>query len=201
MLIILLLFSLLQNSSDQSQIFLPIDNTMQLSADELPLTNIGQFGLLRSERPGIPAHLHTGIDIKRPGDNYTNEPIYPIAKGAVISKRDDGPFAQLIIEHTDNSLKFWTVYEHIAGIMVAVNDSINPETAIARFMDRDELNIYGWQFDHFHFEVLKIEPIPLKANPKTPERFYNSYTLICYNQRDLNKYFYNPIEFLKQKID
>ena len=145
----------------------PINTPNRKSIEFIELTNIGQFGLLRKERPGIPAHYHTGIDIKRPKNNYQDEPIFPISEGMVISKRQDGPYAQLILEH-GNELKFWTVYEHIAGIKVNLFDKVNAKTPIARFMNKNELNKYGWQFDHFHFEVLKVKPIQLKRDNSKP---------------------------------
>lgn len=178
-----------------TEIFLPINNPDNRSIEDIQLTEIGRFGLWRKDRPNVPGHFHTGIDIMRPSNNYQNEPVFPIAPGIVISKRDDGPYAQLIIEHQLEEMIFWTVYEHVAGILVSVNDTVYPGTPIARFMNRNELNEYGWQFDHFHFEVLKIKPLRLDPAPNTTERYYNSYSLCCYSINDLNKYFYNPIEF------
>jgi len=179
---------------------IPINSMNRRSISNVELTEIGKFGLLRKERPGVPAHFHTGIDIKRPVKNYQNESIFPIAEGVVISKRQDGPYAQLIIEHeTDH--KFWTVYEHIAGIEVNLFDNVSPETPIARFMNENELNRYGWQFDHFHFEVLKEQPIRLKRDNSKPERLFASYTLTCYTIDDLNKYFYNPLDYLEKHLD
>jgi len=151
-------------------------------------------------RPGIRAHFHTGIDIKRPTKNYQAEPIFPIFEGIVISKRQDGPYAQLIIEHEDNH-KFWTVYEHISGIEVSLYDYVSPKTPIARFMDKNELNKYGWQFDHFHFEILKIQPIRLKQNNSKHERLFASYSLACYTKVDLDKYFYDPLIFLEKHLN
>ncbi len=116
----------------------------------------------------------------------------------VISKRDDGPFAQLIIEHYINGDAFWTVYEHIAGIEVNVHDMVDAEIPIARFMNKEELNNYGWQFDHFHLEILKIPPARLNPPPSTPDRHFNSHTLICYTEEELHNYFYNPIEFFEK---
>ncbi len=146
------------------------------------------------------AHLHTGIDIKRPSNNYNDQPVHPIAKGFIISKRIDGPYAQLIIEHQINNKTIWTVYEHIAGITAKLNETVNPNKPIARFMNKNELNKYGWQFDHFHLEILKVKPIRIKSDQLQPERLYNSYTLICFKQSDLEKYFYDPIEFLKKNL-
>jgi len=179
---------------------LPINSPDRRSINSMELTKIGQFGLLRKERPGVPAHFHTGIDIKRPTQNYHEEPIFPIFEGIVISKRQDGPYAQLIIEH-ENEHKFWTVYEHIAGIEVNLYEFVNPETPIARFMNKSELNKYGWQFDHFHFEILKTQPIRLNQNRLHPERLFASHTLQCYSKEDLEKYFYHPLNFLEKYLN
>ena len=183
-----------------SKIFLPLDLPNRHSIDNLKLTEIGNFGLLRKERKNIPAHLHTGIDIKRPHENYSDEPIFPIAKGMVLSKRTDGPYAQLIIEHDFNGKYFWTAYEHIADISVKAGDLVDPFMQIARFMNREELNKYGWQFDHFHFEIIKVKPQPLSSGPLHPERFYKSFTLECFSEQDLEKYFFDPLEFFRENL-
>ena len=179
--------------------YLPINALNRTSVHAVKLTEIGTFGILRKERPGIPSHFHTGIDIRRPSNNYHDEAIYPVYEGLVISKRQDGPFAQLIIEH-ENKGKFWTVYEHIAGIKVDLYDYVSPESPIARFMNKDELDKYGWQFDHFHFEVLKTQPMPLEPDNSRPHRLFRSYTLLCESIEDLNKHFYNPLDFLEKKL-
>ena len=168
---------------------------------EIKLSNIGQFGLLRKPRPGIPAHYHTGIDIKRPSDNYEDEPVFPIYKGKVISMRRDGPYANLIIEHEYNSKKFWSLYEHISGIIVNLKENVNPDQPIAHFMNTNELDRYGWQFDHFHLEILKVQPVKMVSSREHPDLFYKSYSLVCYTEEDLNKYYYNPIEFLQSFPD
>jgi murein DD-endopeptidase MepM/ murein hydrolase activator NlpD len=162
----------------------------------LKLTSIGKFGLPRKARPHVLAHLHTGIDIQRPYSNYENEPVFPMAPGIVISKRNDGPYAQLIIEHFLDGEKIWTCYEHIAGIKVKVRDRVEPKVPIARFMNKKELDTFGWQFDHFHFEVLKVKPMALVPGAKTPERFFNSYSLVCYSEKELEDHFYSPVNFL-----
>jgi Peptidase family M23 len=181
-----------------AQVYLPIQTENRHSIKELTLTNIGQFGLRRKARPNIPSHYHTGIDIKRPHQNYHNEPIYPIAKGLVISKRIDGPYAQLIIEHDLNGIKVWSLYEHIAGICVDLHSSVDPLQPIARFMNSEELKEYGSQFDHFHLEILRIKPTALNPTSTHPDRIFGSYSLICFSEQELKKYFYNPLEFLDQ---
>lgn len=182
-----------------AQVYLPIEVADRRTPSNLKLTSIGKFGILRKARPGIPAHLHTGIDIQRPRPNYVDEPIFPVSAGVVISKRDDGAYAQLIIEHQRNGYRYWTVYEHIAGIVVNVNDEVDPMKPIARFMNKAELNRYGWQFDHFHFEVLKKMPRKLKRDREKPQRYFQSYTLECYNESNLEAMFISPIEFFLGK--
>ena len=182
------------------EFLLPVATHDRHVINGLEITGIGAFGLKRKARPGIPAHYHTGIDIRRPENNYTDEPVFPIAPGIVISKRTDGPFAQLIIEHDQGQKKYWTVYEHIAGIKVKVMQYVNPDQPIARFMNREELDRYGWQFDHFHFEVLKVPPLRLKPGNKNPDRHFTPYTLVCYTPEDLDRYYYDPVNFLESHL-
>ncbi|HEY0031576.1 MAG TPA: M23 family metallopeptidase [Bacteroidia bacterium] len=196
----LLLISFLFILPSVEPFFIPLKSTDRSDLSKISLTAIGKFGLLRKARTTVPAHLHTGIDIKRPENNYNNEPIFAIAKGKVISKRSDGPYAQLIIEHEFNNTTIWTVYEHIAGIAINLNETVDPGKPIARFMNKNELDRFGWQFDHFHFEILKVKPLSIKPDKLHPERQFNSYTLCCYNSEDLQKYYYEPLRFMKEHL-
>ncbi|XOV93759.1 MAG: M23 family metallopeptidase [Bacteroidota bacterium] len=196
MIIQLLLISAFQLLTGPN-IRIPIDAPNRKLIEFIKLTEIGQFGLKRKDRKEVPEHLHTGIDIQRPNKNYSNAAIYAIDAGTVISKREDGPFAQVIIEHDFGNLVFWTVYEHIAEIQVDLFQEVDSETKIARFFNLDELNQYGWQFDHFHFEVLKRRPIRIQPKSETPERLYNSFTLNCFVLKELNDNFYSPLDFLE----
>jgi hypothetical protein len=184
-------------SSPGSGIYLPVDARDRKSLEGLSLTSIGEFGIMRKARPGISAHYHTGIDIKRPSQNYKDEPIFPVANGVVISIRNDGPYAQIIVEHETVHQKFWTVYEHIAGIVVTLNERVTPRSPMARFMNKSELDKHGWQFDHFHFEVLKVSPTKLKRESLHPQRFFSSFTLTCKTKAELDTYFYHPVAFLR----
>ena len=185
------------NYISTAQVFLPIQTPDRKSTSTIELTDIGVFGIMRKSRQGIPAHLHTGIDIKRPEKNYANPPfIFPIAPGRVVSKREDGPYSQVIVEHHMAGERFWTNYEHIASISVQINEMVHPQKPIARFYTEEELNAYGWQFDHFHLEVIRVQPMKIERNPRHPDRLMASYTLICYDQELLDHYFYDPIAFL-----
>lgn len=168
---------------------------------KISLTSIGEFGILRKARPGIQRHLHTGIDILPPLKNYqSDEPIFPISRGVVISKRTDGPYAQIILEHDNGDFIFWSVYEHIAEIQVDLFQPVDTNTQIARFFKALELDQIGWQFNHFHFEILKVRPIRIKADSDNPERMFNSYSLSCFTPEDLHSHFHNPQAFLKSNI-
>jgi hypothetical protein len=195
-LLIILIFTI----NIHGQILIPVLSGNRQDISAIHLTEIGKFGLLRIARNNVPEHFHTGIDISRPGHNYESEPVFPVAKGVVISKRTDGPYANLIIEHEINGQKFWTLYEHIAGIKVRVSDSVDPASPVARFMNREELNKYGWQFDHFHLEIIKVRPRRILPTNENPERFYNSYSLVCYTVNDLQKYYFSPMSFFTDNL-
>lgn len=184
----------------ESDYYLPIGTANRQSVEEIELTAIGAFGVVRKARPHIPAHLHTGVDLKRPSDNYMNEPVYPCAEGRVISIREEGPFSQIIIEHTDGAV-FWSVYEHAVEIDVALNDVVGPCDRIARFMNTDELDRYGWHFDHLHFEILKVSPPLIGIDAKNPYRRFGTYSLCCYGTETLHGFYYNPISFLQKEFE
>jgi murein DD-endopeptidase MepM/ murein hydrolase activator NlpD len=185
--------------ADECRWLLPIRTTDRQSWREIRLTDIGQFGRPRIARPQVPAHLHTGVDLCRPSQNYTDEPIYAASCGKVISLRDDGPFAQIIIEHTVHGQTMWTVYEHIAGITVSLDETVTPDRPIARYMNRDELQRYGWKFDHVHFEVMQSPPYPRAIDSRTPLRRFATHGLQCYTAQELSRYYADPEVFLKGK--
>ncbi len=66
-------------------------------------------------------------------------------------------------------------------------------------MNKDELDRYGWQFDHVHLEILKKRPRPLTPSAKTPSRFFGTYWRECYNTADLEQYCYDTEEFLESQ--
>lgn len=177
---------------------LPIASPTRHSVEEIRLTRLGLFGMMRKERPGIPAHHHTGIDIMRPDSNYSDQPVFPAAPGKVVSVREDGPYGQVIIEHYDQDHeKVWTLYEHVGGILVTPEDNVFPDFPIARFFTREELDRYGFQFDHIHFEIIKLPPRKVNPDPKLPNRHFRSYTLDCLSENLLKKFMFDPIDFFR----
>ena len=198
--IFILLISVLCLLTTSAQWLLPVNSFNRNSLSKIRLTPIGNFGLLRKARPGVPEHYHTGIDIKRPKDNYDHEPIYPACKGIVISLRDDGPFAQIILEHEDGKYgKLWTVYEHVTGIQCRLGQTVEQTDTIAFFFSKKELDHFGWQFDHLHFEIMKEHPLTVKPRKDLPHFQYTTYALTCTTKLLLEMRLYNPIQFFNDK--
>jgi murein DD-endopeptidase MepM/ murein hydrolase activator NlpD len=180
--------------------YLPVASSNRQSIKSVTLTKLGGYGMIRKPRPGIPLHLHSGIDINRPNDNYSHEPIFPAAPGVVISVRNDGPYAQIIIEHaTQDSSGIWTVYEHTGKILVTCGDTVGPNDTIALFMTREELHRHGWQFDHVHFEIMKRAPQKVPESRDLPLHLFCSYGLTCYNKKILSDCYENPLRFLQSR--
>lgn len=164
------------------------------------LTPIGAFGVERKARPGIPAHLHTGVDIRRPMANYVDEPVFAASRGVVVSVRTDGPFAQVIVVHHDRAQgNVWTVYEHFGDVRVHAGDSVSPARPIGRFFTREELDAYGWQFDHIHFEVMLKPPPVARPTRDLPERHYSTWALTCYTREQLAERMADPLAFVRSR--
>jgi hypothetical protein len=165
--------------------------------DDVKLSNIGRFGLLRVARPTVPAHYHTGIDIVRPDTNYWNQPVFPASKGNIVSIIDDGPFSQIIIMHEAGGKNYWTVYEHLHVREKDIGKEVDWNDTIGWYFNKNELTTYGWQFDHLHFEILKIEPAPVKPTKRYPARQYQTYAITCSTKKELETRQENPVEFLR----
>jgi murein DD-endopeptidase MepM/ murein hydrolase activator NlpD len=176
--------------------YLPINAQDRTSVKELRLTSIGAFGHIRKARPGVSTHLHSGIDILRPGNNYTDEPVFAAGEGTIISMRDDGPLAQVIVMHQGPDDTVWTVYEHIAGISVEPGDRVSHRTTIGRFFNEKELSLYGRQFDHLHFEIMHVAPKALAPTGNLPFRRYASWALQCTTPSGLTAKYHDPMTFL-----
>lgn len=191
-----LLVTLLLSSLFAESWQLPIRCENRHSFRQMKLTKIGHFGMMRAPRPEVPAHFHTAIDICRPDSSYEHSPILPVKSGKVISMRNDGPYAQVIISHGDT---LWSVYEHLSGIKVTAGDSVTAETVIGRFMNRRELNSYGWHFNHLHLEIMKKPPLSRDTLPGQPNLQFRTYGLVCFTTNELNEHYFDPLLFFREK--
>lgn len=180
-----------------SEWYLPIAVEDRQSLKEVRITRIGDFGRPRKARPEARAHLHAGLDFMRPGGYDREAGIFPIGPGTVISMRDDGPFAQIIVAHGGKEKDGpWSVYEHVAGITVRPGDIVTPRLPMARFMTGAELDRYGWQFDHLHLEVLRRAPKPVRPTERNPHRRFLSPNLDCLDKAELARGYFDPGRFL-----
>jgi murein DD-endopeptidase MepM/ murein hydrolase activator NlpD len=193
-----LTFVLIAAIPSYSQWLLPINCRDRSSVENIHLTDIGRFGTLRKARPTVPAHYHTGIDIVRPHQNYSDEPVFPARKGVVASIIDNGPFSQIIIKHECNNMLYWSVYEHIKVKPIKVGKFINPLDTIGYYFNKDELNKYGWQFDHLHFEIIKCQLIPLKPTARYPNRFYCTFAIKCFTKKELYERLVDPMDIFNK---
>jgi murein DD-endopeptidase MepM/ murein hydrolase activator NlpD len=176
---------------------LPVDAPDRRRLDPARLTAFGSFGHPRVARTAAPAHLHAGLDFRRPPGGAYAGAVYPIAPGEVIGLRDDGPFAQIMVAHPDASrARLWTVYEHVAGIRVSRGDRVTPKVPMARLLARAELDRHGHHFDHLHLEILRAAPRPLAPTPRLPERRFGTYALECRTEAELAARYHDPGRFL-----
>jgi len=181
--------------------YIPVRTLNRQDWSTVRLTSIGAFGIRRKARPKIPSHLHTGVDIARPSKDYEGEePIYPAAPGKVVSMRDDGPFGEIILEHELEGVKVWTAYEHLVGIRIKTGDSVRPDMPMGRYMNRKELQKFGWQFDHVHFEVLKVEPRAFPKRASLPYCSLATYDLLCFDAKSLTTHYWNPADFFSGRL-
>jgi hypothetical protein len=85
-----------------------------------------------------------------------------------VSIIDDGPYSQVVMKHVYENSIYWTVYEHIRVKVKEIGKKLTVHDTIGFFFNRSELDKYGWQFDHFHFEIIRVEPVVFIPNKKIP---------------------------------
>jgi hypothetical protein len=133
-------------------------------------------------------HLHSGADIV-PVKMDTGIYVYPVAKGIVCFKKIIDPFSTIIIKHRlqDGSFIF-TSYIHLKYIYVANGDTVNTNTKIGKLFTHREVHRYRGPYDHLHFEIRKNFD---------DFGFASSH---CMNKSELDSFFYEPINYLSEKI-
>lgn len=170
---------------------LPLNTTDRQDWSTIFLEPDAHFKALRAPFDLVKLHYHTGIDLLNKTIESFGEPVYAIAAGKVIAIKDPPPQRRITIEHLlPNGEKVWSVYIHIIDEKVKIGDIVDSETVIARLMNATELEYYGWDYNHVHLEIMKVLP------PYVSE-FYQRKTFSCYTLEEVNKYFYDPKEYLK----
>ncbi len=161
------------------------------------ITPAGNFGIWRKPYNSLKGHYHAGIDFANPGEKTGDiQPIFACSYGKVISLHSNGPSSFIIISHKMQSgSTVYSVYVHVADIMVSIGDTVTPYSVIASFIDADKLDKWGEYLNHLHFEMLREKP---KYGGKHKGKdFYTSYSVTCKSIEQLNKLYYNPELFFK----
>lgn len=153
-----------------------------------------KFKTMRSPFGQVKLHYHTGADIQVKEEfgfvDAPGMPVYAIAAGKVVAIEDPMPQRRITIEHKlPDGKTVWSAYCHISDAQVSVNQLVDEETVIARRMNREELDHYGWEYDHVHLEILKKLPVYVTD-------YYHRKTFTCDTEAEVDEYFFDPVFFL-----
>ena len=164
-----------------NEVFLPLESFKnRANYEELKPRMLDGFGAYRTA-----GHKHAGLDIK---GGFT-EPVYSIGIGVVKAIYGEFPYATVLIEHhLQNNEIIYSGYIHIEDIEVRVNQIVNQNTRLGRLFSEKEFKEADFYENHLHFEVRK-----------TIER-YRGISIKCVSIEELNKYFYDPVIFMKEQM-
>ena len=178
---------LMDDSPTASRWFIPLDLSNRKDFNKLFFEQDSHFLAKRSA-----GHLHTGIDIT--GDSKSpGRKVLAAAAGKVVSIYAVEPNRAIIIKHIlPSGTTIYSVYVHVTDIKVSTGDIVNSSSHIANLMNRKQLDLYGWDFNHLHFEILR-EPRTQEGTGK-----FLSFSTKCKTEEDVMKHFFNPELFLKE---
>ena len=147
---------------------------------ELEKRALDGFGAYRTA-----GHKHAGLDIKA----SFSEPVISIGKGIVRVIYGEYPYTTVLIEHaTQNGGMLYSAYTHIEQIKVIVGQQVDENTVLGRVFNEEEYKKSEFYENHLHFEIRK-----------TMDR-YKGISIKCYNEEELNKYFYDPLIYFKKAL-
>jgi len=136
----------------------------------------------------LKGHIHTGLDmVPKPNDDTIS--VYPMAEGIVCSIHLADPLCTVVIKHIlkDGSILF-TSYKHLAEIYVKTGDNVNHDTKLGRVYTKNESKKYHGNFYHLHLEVRKLFDD------------YGCASWLTFSREELEKRFYDPLEFMRKMI-
>ena len=115
--------------------------------------------------------------------------VYPAANGVICSVHLGHPYKTLVIKHLlhDKSI-IYTSYKHLQEIYVKNGMQVNQDTKLGRLYTHAEAQNLKGNYDHLHFEVRKSFDD------------YGCASWLTMTKEELNKYFYNPLDFLKNNL-
>jgi murein DD-endopeptidase MepM/ murein hydrolase activator NlpD len=133
-------------------------------------------------------HIHPAIDIiPAKSDKFIT--VYPAANGVVCSVHLGHPYKTVVIKHLlhDKSI-IYTSYKHLQEIYVENGIQVDQNTKLGRLYTHAEAQKLKGNYDHLHFEVRKSFDD------------YGCASWLTMTKEELNKYFYNPLDFLKNNL-
>ena len=154
--------------------------------DRKYLQIISTFGTARSSF--YKGHIHTAIDVmpKIPAGSVD---VYSMAKGVVCSIHLGQQFKTIVIKHKLVSGEIiYTSYKHLEGICVRTGQQVNENTKLARVINKKEAKEYKGNYDHLHLEIRKSFDD------------YGCGSWLTMTKSELDKYFFNPKEFIDKYI-
>ena len=110
--------------------------------------------------------------------------------GKVVSIYAQEPHRAIMIEHFLPEKKVYTVYAHITNIQVEIGDKVDINSYIANLMNAEQLDRYGWEFNHLHFEILKTTRLGEDGK-------LLSYSTRCKTKKEIYRRYYDPILFFR----
>jgi murein DD-endopeptidase MepM/ murein hydrolase activator NlpD len=133
-------------------------------------------------------HIHPAIDIV-PSKPEKFNTVYPVANGVVCSIHLGHPYKTVVIKHLlhDKSI-IYTSYKHLQEIYVKNGMQVDQNTKLGRLYTHAEAQALKGNYDHLHFEVRKSF------------EDYGCASWLTMTKDELNKYFYNPLDFLKSHL-
>ncbi|MBN2089576.1 M23 family metallopeptidase [candidate division KSB1 bacterium] len=176
---------------------LPLDTGNRRMWSSIVFESDAHFKALRPTWRYRGVRLHTGLDLQNGGQNGTlggpGENVFAIAAGVVIKISGSLPNKRIVIEHKlPDGRTVWSSYLHIAEPQVREGEQVTSQTVIARRLNFAELRRYGRAYNHLHFEIFKKLPVPRNNH-------YTWMSQFCYNSGQVDKYFYDPVTFLKER--
>jgi murein DD-endopeptidase MepM/ murein hydrolase activator NlpD len=133
-------------------------------------------------------HIHPAIDI-RPSKSEEFISVYPAANGVVCSIHLGHPYKTVVIKHLlqDKSI-IYSSYKHLQEIYVKTGMQVDQKTKLGRLYTHAEAQKLKGNYDHLHFEVRKSF------------EDFGCASWLTMTKDELNKYFYNPLDFLKKNL-
>jgi len=150
---------------------------------DLSKRSLDGFGAYRKA-----GHKHAGLDVEA----EFGEKVFSVGKGKVCAIYGRFPYLTVIVEHLTPAGKlFYSSYTHIEDICVTEGDNVDETTPICRAFSMEEFERSGYDKNHIHLEIRKtIDDIDVEKRVAT-----HCHSIHCYTEKDLNRYFYDPMLF------